>query len=164
MAKEQLISWLNDAYAMEQGLIPVLENHAKDAERQMPQAAARIRQHITETRQHAERMEQCIRQLGGSTSKLKSTLSYIMGTMQGVSTGVFQDEPVKNALMDYGAEQFEVACYKALITAARDLGEQTVAKSCEQNMQEDAQMARWLDEQVPTIVTRALHAASTARG
>jgi ferritin-like metal-binding protein YciE len=29
MNKNWLIAWLNDAYAMEQSLIPVLENHAK---------------------------------------------------------------------------------------------------------------------------------------
>ena len=29
--KEQLIAWLNDAYAMENSMIPVLKNHAKDA-------------------------------------------------------------------------------------------------------------------------------------
>ena len=31
-ANEQLIAWLNNAYSMEKALIPVLENHAKDAE------------------------------------------------------------------------------------------------------------------------------------
>lgn len=30
--KELLVAWLNDAYAMEKGLVPILENHAKDAE------------------------------------------------------------------------------------------------------------------------------------
>ncbi len=81
MAKDQLITWLNDAYAMEQALLPILENHAKDAERDMPQAAARIRQHIDETRHHAERVEQCLKQLGTSHSTMKSAFSSVLGTM-----------------------------------------------------------------------------------
>ena len=47
--KDLLVSWLNDAYAMEQALIPVLQNHAKDAENDMPAAADRLRRHIEET-------------------------------------------------------------------------------------------------------------------
>ena len=31
MNNELLVAWLNDAYAMEQALVPALENHAKDA-------------------------------------------------------------------------------------------------------------------------------------
>jgi ferritin-like metal-binding protein YciE len=156
MAKDQLISWLNDAYAMEQGLIPILENHAKDADQEMPEAATRIRQHIDETRRHAERVEQCLRELGTSPSTVKSTLSWLMGTVQSVSTGIFQDEPVKNALSDYSAEQFEVACYKALATAAADAGQASVARLCEENMREDEQMARWLDQQLPKVVKHSL--------
>lgn len=30
---EPIIAWLNDAYAMENGLIPILEDHSRDAER-----------------------------------------------------------------------------------------------------------------------------------
>jgi len=156
MAKDQLIAWLNDAYAMEQGLIPILENHAKDADEAMPQAAARIRQHIQETRRHGERVEQCLRELGTAPSTIKSSLSSMMGTVQSVATGLFQDEPVKNALSDYSAEQFEVACYLALAAAATELGHAGIARLCEENMREDEEMARWLSEQLPNIVTYSL--------
>jgi ferritin-like metal-binding protein YciE len=156
MANDLLISWLNDAYAMEQALLPVLENHAKDADGEMPQAAARIRQHIDETRRHAERVQQCLRELGTSPSTIKSTMSSLMGTVQSVTTGMFQDEPVKNALSDYGAEQFEVACYRALAAAATELGHASVARICEENMREDEQMAHWLSQQLPSVVKHSL--------
>src|SRR5687768_3890310 len=87
MARDLFVAWLNDAYAMEQSLIPVLENHAADAQKDMPEAAARIRQHIAETRQHAARVEECLKTLGESPSAMKSTLSTVMGTIQSISTG-----------------------------------------------------------------------------
>jgi ferritin-like metal-binding protein YciE len=161
MAREQLIAWLNDAYAMEQGLLPVLQNHAKDADGDMPAAAARIRQHIDETRRHGERVEQCLKQLGTSPSTIKSTLSSVFGTVHGLSTGMFSDEAVKNVLSDYGAEQFEVACYKALIAAAREIGEGAVARMCEQNLGEDEAMAQWLDQQIPNVVRHAFQKKAT---
>ena len=37
-----------------------------------------------------------------------------------MSTGIFKDAPVKNVLADYSAEQLEVACYRALVTAAHE--------------------------------------------
>jgi ferritin-like metal-binding protein YciE len=163
MAREQLITWLNDAYAMEQSLIPVLENHAKDADEEMPEAAERIRQHIDETRRHGERIRECLQSLGTSPSIVKSTLAYVMGTGQSVATGMFADESIKNVLSDYGAEQFEVASYSALVAAALDLGEADVASACEENLREDEAMADWLREQIPDVVTTTLHKAAGVR-
>jgi ferritin-like metal-binding protein YciE len=152
---ELLVRWLNDAYAMEHQRIPVLENHAKDL-KNSPSAQQRIRQHIDETKRHAERMEQCVNRLGAKPSTMKSTLSSLMGSAQSISTGIFRDELVKNALSDYAAEEFEVACYRALISAATEEGEPEIARACEENLREDEAMARWLDRQLPTVVHQAV--------
>src|SRR5215212_1396380 len=124
MAHQDFVTkWLNDAYSMENALIQVLENHAKDAE-DHPQVQSGIQEHIQTTRRHAERVEECIQRLGGDTSTLKSGIAKISGTLQGMSTGVAEDELVKNAIADYAAEQFEIASYRALIAAAEELGDQ----------------------------------------
>jgi ferritin-like metal-binding protein YciE len=156
MANDLLVTWLNDAYAMEQTLLPVLENHANDAERDMPEAAARMRQHIEETRTHASRIEECLRMLNERPSVVKSTLGSIMGSVQSITTGMFRDEPIKNALADYGSEQFEVACYHALVAAALQLGRADIARLCEENMREDLKMADWLQEQIADAVEISL--------
>ena len=152
MSQNQLIAWLDDAYAMETGLIPILQTHAGAFESKLPEAAARVREHISETRRHADRLEQCLRTLGSTPSTAKSTVSAMMGTVEGMSTSIFRDELVKNALADYGAEQFEVACYTALVTAAMQLGYPDVAHLCEQNLKEDEAMATWLKQQLPAAV------------
>jgi ferritin-like metal-binding protein YciE len=159
MMNDQLIAWLNDAYAMEQGLIPVLQSHAGDAQGLMPQAASRMQQHIVETQTHAARVEQCLRTLGATPSTVKSTLSQLMGSVEGLATGIFSDAPVKNVLADYSAEQLEVACYRALITAARNLGHENIAQLCEMNLQEDEAMALWLRDQIPEVVTSTMRRA-----
>jgi ferritin-like metal-binding protein YciE len=156
MATDQLIAWLNDAHAMEQGLIPILQQHAQSARRDMPQAALRIEQHIAETQGHARRLEECLRGLGTTPSMVKSALSSVMGTVEGMATGFFRDEPVKNAIADYSAEQFEVACYRALATAARQFGRTDIAELCEMNLQEDEAMALWLRDQIPIVVQSTL--------
>jgi ferritin-like metal-binding protein YciE len=145
-----VIKWLNDAYAMENGLVQVLENHAKDAEGH-PQVQGRIQEHIEETRRHAERVQESIQRLGGDTSTLKTTMANVGGALQGMSTGPAEDELVKNAIADYAAEQFEVASYRALIAAAEELGDQETARACQENLREDEEMARWIEQQLPTV-------------
>jgi len=151
MAHQDFVTkWLNDAYSMENALIQVLENHAKDAE-DHPQVQSGIQEHIQTTRRHAERVEECIQRLGGDTSTLKSGIAKISGTLQGMSTGVAEDELVKNAIADYAAEQFEIASYRALIAAAEELGDQETVRICQENLREDEAMAQWLEQQLPTI-------------
>ena len=161
MSQAQLVAWLDDAYAMESGLIPILQNHARAFEAEMPEAAVRLREHISETRRHAERLEQCLRTLNAAPSTAKSTLSTVMGSIEGLSTAVFRDEFVKDALADYGAEQFEVACYTALVTSAMELGYPDIAHMCELNLKEDEEMARWLRQQLPSVVSLMLNKTAT---
>ena len=160
--RDLLVRWLNDAYSMEHQLIPVLEHHAKDM-KNVPAAAQRIREHVGETRRHAERLEQCLKRLGTKPSTAKSTLASLMGSAQAISTGMFRDEAVKNALSDYAAEQFEVACYRTLIHAAEREGQPEIAAACAENMREDEAMAQWLDQQLPAAVEHAMQMAGAPR-
>jgi ferritin-like metal-binding protein YciE len=94
-----------------------------------------------------------------SPSGVKSTLSSLIGAVEGPTTSLFRDQFVKDCLADYAAEQFEVACYTALVAVASDLGYHDIADLCRRNLQEDQAMAAWLLQTVPTI---ASHDALTA--
>jgi ferritin-like metal-binding protein YciE len=155
-----VIAWLNDAYAMERSITQVLENHAKDA-KDHPPMQARIEQHLEETRRHADLVKGCVERLGGSTSSIKGGVATVMGTVQGMSTGMAADELVKNALHDYGTEYFEMACYKALIAAAQDIGDQETVAVCQQILRDEEAMAAWLDRQLPGVVTETLRMLTT---
>lgn len=149
----QLVAWLDDAYAMESGLVPILQNHAVHFGTDMPNAARRIQQHIVETQQHASRLEQCLHLLNASPSGVKSTLSSLMGSVEGATTAVFRDQLMKDALADYATEQFEVGCYTALVNAATELGYLEVAQLCKRNLEEDRAMANWLLTQIPAVAS-----------
>ena len=149
--KETLIGWLNDAYAMEKGIIPVLENHVKDAEK-FPEIQTRMRAHLEQTKRQADQVKMLVERLGGSTSAVKTTMGTIGGFFSGMSTGAAPDELVKNALADYSTEHFEIACYRALIAGAQALGETEVVRVCEQILREEEEMARWLESNLPMVV------------
>jgi ferritin-like metal-binding protein YciE len=149
------VAWLNDAYAMEQGLIRSLETHARRA-RDLPEVSARASEHADETRGQAERVRQCLEMLGTTPSTAKSTVSTIIGAVEGASTAVFTDELMKNMLADYASEHFEIAAYTALIRAAEEAGESRIVALLEENLREEEQMAQWLFDRIPEVVLHTL--------
>jgi ferritin-like metal-binding protein YciE len=159
--RETLLGWLNDAYAMEKGLVQVLENHANDV-KDRPEMYRRIAQHLEETKMHAERVRDCVQRLGGDVSTMKTAMGAVSGFFQGRSTGASPDELVKNALADYASEHLEIASYRALIVAARALGEQQIAQVCEGILRDEEEMARWLEQNLPTVVQEYLGTQTTA--
>ncbi|GCE09967.1 YciE/YciF ferroxidase family protein [Dictyobacter aurantiacus] len=158
-AKDMLISWLNDAYGMENSLVKILEHQIKDA-KDYPEIQTRLQTHLEETRRHADLVKGCVESLGGKTSAVKAGMASLFGQVQAHSTGAAKDELVKNALADYAAENFEVASYTSLISAAQALGEQQVATVCQQILQEDAAMADWLQQNLPTVTQQVLTVAT----
>jgi len=148
--KETVLTWLKDAYAMEQGIAQALEKHADDA-RDYPEIQLRLNQHLETTRRHIELVGSCIERLGDSPSAIKSGLANIIGWFQGVSTSLAQDELVKNALADYAAEHFEIASYTSLVAAAMSVGDEETARVCEQILLDEEGMAQWFRTQIPLI-------------
>jgi len=154
--RDLVVTWLNNAYSMESGLVQTLQSHAKDAQ-DFPQVQARIQQHVEETRRHAELVGACIERLGGTPSTVKSGMASMVGKVQGVSLRPAQDKVVKNALADFSAEHLEMSSYRALIAAAQDLGDQETASMCQQILQDEEEMARFLDQNLPTLVREIIN-------
>ncbi len=156
MAHQELVkAWLKDAYGMEMALVPVLENHAKDA-KNYPEFQQRIQEHVEETKNHAQMVKQALERLGDKPSATKSVIGDVTGAVQSVATGPFKDELVKDSLMDYGTENFEIACYNALIAAATELGDTQTAAICAEIRDEEQDMADWLDEHLPMAVAETI--------
>jgi ferritin-like metal-binding protein YciE len=159
--KDLLLSWLNNAYGMENNLVEVLEHQVKDAEK-YPPVQAKLQEHLQQTRRHAEIVQGCIEQLGGSTSAIKSGMATVMGKFQALSTGAAQDEMIKNGLQDYAAESFEVASYTSLIAAAKQIGEVQVATACTEILREDAAMQSWLEQNIPAMTAQMMNELTSA--
>ena len=156
MNRDRLIAWLNDAHAMEQGLVQILETHARRA-RELPEVSARAAEHADETREQAERIRQCLEVLGTTPSTVKSAFSTVMGAVEGASTAVFTDELMKNMLADYASEHFEIAAYTALIRAAEEAGASQIVALLEENLREEEQMAQWLFDRIPEAVLHTMN-------
>ena len=150
-AKEEVIDWLRDAYAMERGLEVVLK---KAANRELYPNVIRFAtgKHLEETRQHADRLATLLQSLGSNTSSIKTGAGMMANAVAGFGTMMTRDELIKDLLVSYAAEHFEIACYRALIAAARMAGLPNVAEACEGIIADEERMAATITQALPRIV------------
>lgn len=156
--RENLMSWLRDAHAMEQQAETMLSSQSARLEH-YPVLKARIDQHISETQGQQQRLEACIQRLGGSPSTIKDMGAKLMAFGQGLSGMVMSDEVVKGAMSGYVFEHMEIASYTILIAAAQAAGDMETQRICEQNLKEEEAMAEWLRQHLPEV-TQAFLARS----
>jgi ferritin-like metal-binding protein YciE len=149
---DHLMDWLRDAHAMEMQAIKMLEAQIARIEN-YPLLHARLSDHLDQTRRQAERIHGCIERRGGERSALKDTTARLTAMMQGLGGAFVEDEVVKGAMASYTFEHFEIAAYRALIAAADAAGDAETRRVCQEILDEEAEMADWLDEHLP-IVTR----------
>jgi ferritin-like metal-binding protein YciE len=150
--KTLVLRWLNDAYAMEQGIVRTLENHAKDAQGNSALSKL-IHDHIETSQRQAEHVERAIERLGGDISQLKSAGSQALNVMKELPMAFAGDELIKNALADFATEHFEIASYTSLMTAADLMGDQELVTMCRDIIAEEQAMADALRSAIP-IITR----------
>jgi len=148
--REQLISWLGDAHAMEVGIVSTLEKHIADAKGQ-PRVKAALTKHLRETKKHATAMKQALASLGGTHPVVREGLSKVVNLVAGLGTSAVADTGVKNAIADFATEHFEIACYTSLAQTAKELGETKIAQTCKAILREEEAMAKTLRGLFPEI-------------
>ncbi|WP_274425517.1 ferritin-like domain-containing protein [Chelativorans sp. YIM 93263] len=151
--RDHLLSWLKDAHAAEEQAVTMLSKLAGRIEN-YPELKARIEQHVDETRRQSTRVEECLVKLGSDSSALKDAGTKLMGLGQGLS-GIFtSDEVAKGVLASYAFEHMEIASYRMLIAAAKQVGEPEVQRVCEEILQEEVAMAKWLEDNLDSITQK----------
>ena len=158
--RENLISWLSDAYAMEGQAIELLERQIKRLE-SYPEALPRLRQHLQETRQQQSEVEQCLHRLGTDPSTLKETAMKFAANVQGMLAAMAGDEVLKHALGSYAFEHFEAGCYESLMVAAETAGEPEIARTCQRIMEQELDMAAWVWDQLPHLTQKYLERSAS---
>ena len=151
-SRDQLINWLNDAVGMEENQVQVLERQVGDF-KDYPQIQQQIQQHLEVTKGHADKVRQCVKDLGGSPSTVKQAVGKVQGIVAGLATGPADDELVKNLLADFASENFEIACYTSLISACDDVGESRISSVCQRILLDEESMAQRVLDAIPIVTS-----------
>ncbi|CEJ14510.1 hypothetical protein BN1110_04842 [bacterium YEK0313] len=150
---DHLVDWLRDAHAMEQQAETMLNTMASRVD-DYPDLKARILSHVEETRAQADRLRSCIEKRGEGPSIIKDTGGKLMGMAQGLTGLIMEDEVVKGVLASYTFEHMEIMSYRLLIKTAELADDSVTAGLCEQSLNEEIAMQRWLEENAPKILLR----------
>lgn len=153
--KDHFLSWLRDAHAGEEQAVTMLNGLAKQVG-DYPELKARVEQHAVESERHGELIRECLQHHDSDVSMLKETGTKLMGLGQGVSGMFTSDNVAKGILAGYSFEHMEIASYKMLIAAAHKIGDVETARVCEEILQDELAMAKWLEDHLEEITGRFL--------
>jgi ferritin-like metal-binding protein YciE len=156
----QLKKYLADAHAIEQQAIQLLERApGLSGDTTLNQL---YEDHLSETREHAELVQDRLKELGGSTNALKDAAMKLGALNWGGFFAGHPDTPGKLCAFTYAFEYLEVASYELLKRVARRAGDETTAKLAERIVTEERTAAERLAGMFDEAVNAALESQGVA--
>jgi ferritin-like metal-binding protein YciE len=154
----KLLQYLNEAYAKERELETALQAHIAMTTRKA--YAKRLREHLSETKDHGRQLERRIKSIGGDgPARLEMVASQAMGQAKSLAKGPLHmirgtgeaEKMLKNAKTEYFNEHEEIATYTAIETLAETLNDGDTAKMARSIRRDEERMARFLERQIPQL-------------
>lgn len=152
------ISWLKNAHAMEMGLVTTLEKQIEETDSE-PIIQERLKEHLEETKRHAQLVQDSVERNGGSVSGMQDVISKMSASITGFGTRMMEDSLVKNLQTSYAAEHFEIAMYTAIQETARIMDDMKTVHMCDTILNDERRMAEWLITQLPMVVSKHVHSS-----
>src|SRR2546423_4365562 len=118
--KEQLVKHIDEALAMEQNVLRMLDGMIETTED--AEIKDELREHKLETERHAERMQQRLEAHGASPSVVKEVGGIAGALMKGVVDKTRPEKALRNARDGYTTEHMEIAAYQLLKRIAQKAG------------------------------------------
>ena len=153
--KDDVISWLRDAHAMEAATVRNLEKLI-DRAQEYPSLKVQLQRHLEISRRQETDIEAQLKTLGADTSILKDLAMRFTGWIEPFLGALAPDEMPKHCLAAHGWENFEIASYRSLEGAAEELGLQDLKAMCERAVREEQEMAKYLFDNLPDITRQYL--------
>jgi ferritin-like metal-binding protein YciE len=136
-SEQKIVQYLNEAHATEVGLVRVLQSQIAMA----PKGTYRtgLEKHLRETRQHAERVQARLREIGATGNPLQAGIGFVEGALSQtlalwkmpldlVRGGSGEEKVLKNAKDACATEALEIATYTALEHLARSISDDVTAE------------------------------------
>jgi ferritin-like metal-binding protein YciE len=142
--REQLIKHIDEAHALEQNVLRMLDGMISTTDD--PEILDALEHHKMQTQGHADRMAQrleahdatpsTVKQIGGVLGALaKMPLDFVRGEKAG-----------RNARDGYATEHLEIASYELLRRIAQKAGDEATAQAAQEILAEERAMAKLIEE------------------
>jgi ferritin-like metal-binding protein YciE len=158
---QKIVQYLNEAHATELGLVRVLQSQIAMTPRGTYRRA--LEKHLDETRNHAQRVEQRLSELGESSGPVTATIGIVesvVGQLLALSKtpldllrGTSGEEKIlKNAKDTCATEALEIATYRSLEELAKRAGDDKTAKLARDIRADEERMLKTVSDELPNLV------------
>ena len=168
----KLVNWLNEAHAKEAELEADLSAHIGLTDKQSYKK--RLREHLTETKDHKRRVAARIKELGGSATT-GPTLPGVPGAVGeaagravaavkgqvGAARAAITNQPethLRNAQDELREEHVEIAIYSRIAAFADEVGDRETAQLAKAIRRDEERMAKFLDAELVRLVKDVVRA------
>jgi ferritin-like metal-binding protein YciE len=168
----KIVQWLGEAHAKEAELEADLTAHI--ALTQKKAYAKRLRQHLTETRDHKRRVAARIKKLGGVPTsgtnipgvpsavgevagKAVAAVKGQVGTARAALTNQAETH-LRNAQEELREEHVEIALYSRIEVFATEVGDRETAQLAKAIRRDEERMAKFLDAELTRLVKELVRA------
>ena len=142
--KQQLVQHIDEAYAMEQNVLRMLDGMIQTTED--AEIKNELREHKLETERHAERMQQRLEAHSASPSLVREAGGIAGALLKSVVDLARGEKAGRNARDAYAAEHLEIASYELLRRVAERAGDEETGRACVEILEEERAMARFIDD------------------
>ncbi len=140
---EQLVRYLDEALAMEQSVVRMLDSVIYSFDDDDVKEA--LRGHKLETERHIDRLRQRL-EAHGQTPSLVREAGGILGAMMKSVIDLTRSEKAARGIRDaYATEHLEIAAYQLLERVAVRVGDEETAEVARENRLDEERMAAWID-------------------
>jgi ferritin-like metal-binding protein YciE len=141
--KAQLVKHIDEAYAMEQNVLRMLDGMISSTED--PEIRRELEHHKAETQGQAERLKARLEAHDASPSLVKEAGGILGALMKSVVDLARPEKAGRNARDGYATEHMEIASYQLLERVAQRAGDTETAEVARQNRREEEAMAKKID-------------------
>ena len=158
--KADLVSYLQDAHAMEEKSLQTLQ--AAVAVAGDPQLESLYQGHVVETQRHLELLSERLEAHGTSRSLLKDLGGRLAAVGVGAGLVAQPDTPAKLLAVAYAFEHFEIAAYELLRRVADRAGDPDAVEMADKILVNERQAAEKLAASYDLALERSLHGSVKA--
>jgi ferritin-like metal-binding protein YciE len=137
--EEQLVKHIDEAYAMEQMVLRMLDGMISTTDD--PDILDALEHHKAQTQGHADRMKARLEAHGASPSGLRQVGGFLQALVKMPLDMVREEKAGRNARDGFATEHMEIASYQLLRRIAEKAGDEETAKAAAEIIAEEEDMA-----------------------
>jgi ferritin-like metal-binding protein YciE len=152
-ARTVFVTGLQNAHAVENQALALMDRQL-DRLTRYPELCERLRAHRVETEVQIRRLEEILSSLNERSSGWKDMALNFMGNFAALGNAFARDEVLKDQMVNYAFENFEIASYRSLIalSEAADFAEATPL--LRETLREEEAMAAWVLDSIPDLTLK----------